>query len=73
MANKNLNLKDKVKAKKWNGEEFIGILEYEYKDGSYCVSDKNGRRFNIKHNDIKPHSENLKEELKILTEKIGED
>lgn len=59
-----------VIAKKWSGEEFIGLFEHTYKDGTHCVLDvKTNKRFNIKAKDIKLATEDEAKEAKRLAKK----
>lgn len=58
---------DYVKAKKWSGESFLGILEYTYDDGSHCVVDvTSSKRFNVLKGDLKHASEEETKEIKNL-------
>ncbi len=65
MAKVILTKGDCVVAKKWSGEEFLGIFEYSYLDGSHCVVDvKTNKRFNVKKNDIKLANEDEEKAIK---------
>ena len=58
-----------VVAKKWNAssEEFLGIYEYDYSDGSHCVMEiKTNRRYNIKPKDVRNPTNEEEEEIKNL-------
>ena len=53
MAKLTLVKGDHIVAKKWSGEEFIGIFEYGYQDGSHCVVEvSTNKRFNVKAKDV---------------------
>jgi hypothetical protein len=62
---------DHVVAKKWSGEEFLGVYEYQYLDGSHCIFEvKSNRRFNAKPNDVRiPSNEEENEITRIIKEK----
>lgn len=62
---------DHVVAKKWSGEEFLGVYEYRYLDGSHCIFEvKSNRRFNAKPNDVRyPTDEEEKEIKRIIKDK----
>ena len=56
-----------VKAKKWSGDEFFGVLEYTYDDGSHCVLEvATSKRFNVKKNDIELADEEAEKDIKKL-------
>ena len=56
-----------VKAKKWSGQEFFGVLEYTYDDGSHCVLEvATSKRFNVKANDIELADEEAEKDIKKL-------
>lgn len=57
---------DLVSGKKWNGEHFIGVYEYEYDCGDHCITDGQ-KEYCIKHNDC--HKAN-DEEAEIIRETI---
>jgi hypothetical protein len=58
---------DCVSAKKWSGEEFLGIFEYTYDDGSYCVMDaSNNRHFNVLKGCIKHATEEQEKTIRVL-------
>lgn len=68
MANTILVKGDYVVAKKWNGEEIIGILDYTYTDGEHCVIDaKTKQRFCSHKNDVRLANEFEQNEIKKLT------
>ena len=55
-----------VSAKKFTGEEFLGLYQHSYDDGSHCVSDGN-KNWCCHHKDVKLANE---EESKIIQETI---
>ena len=56
-----------VAAKKWDGTQFLGLYEYTYTDGSFCVLDvKNGKRFNVKPKDMKFANEEETNQIKNI-------
>lgn len=55
-----------ISAKKFNGEEFLGVYQYTYDDGSHCVSDGT-KKWCCKPRDVKPAND---EESKIIQETI---
>ena len=58
---------DHVVAKKWSGEEFLGVFEYSYLDGSHCIFEvKSNRRFNAKPNDVRLPTDEEEKEIKRL-------
>ena len=58
---------DCVSAKKWSGEQFLGIYEHTYDDGSYLVRDvKLMRDFNVHKGQIKHASEEEEKQIKQL-------
>ena len=71
MAKYNLTKGDHVVAKKWSGEEILGLFEYTYSDGSHCIFDvKTNKRFNTKRKDVREVTEEEEKEIKkILKEK----
>lgn len=67
MIKKVLQKGDYVVAKKWNGEEMLGILEYTYTDGEHCVKDaKTNKRFCSHKNDIRLATEEEENKIKLL-------
>jgi hypothetical protein len=60
-----------VVAKKWYAhDEFLGIYEYGYQDGSHCVREiKTNKRFNVKPKDIRNPTNEEEEEIKKLLKK----
>lgn len=66
-----------VRAKKWSGEEFFGVFEYTYEDGSHCVLDvSTTKRFNVKKDDLTLANEEEEKDIKKLMKekklKVGE-
>lgn len=58
---------DCVTAKKWNGEEFIGLYEFTYDDGEHCIIDvKTNKRFCSHNKDVKLASDSEAKEIKQL-------
>lgn len=58
---------DHVVAKKWSGEEFLGVYEYGYLDGSHCIfAVGSNRRFNAKPNDVRLPTEEEEKEIKRI-------
>lgn len=58
---------DYVSAKKWSGEQFLGIYEYTYDDGSHLVRDvKLMRDFNVHKGNIKHATEEEEKQIKQL-------
>lgn len=56
-----------VKAKKWSGDEFFGVLEYTYDDGSHCVLEvATAKKFNVKPNDIELADEEAEKDIKKM-------
>lgn len=56
-----------VRAKKWSGQEFFGVLEYTYDDGSHCVLEAaTAKKFNVKANDIELADEEAEKDIKKL-------
>ena len=54
-----------VRAKKWSGEEFFGVLEYTYDDGSHCVLEvSTAKRFNVKKDDLTLANEEEEKDIK---------
>jgi hypothetical protein len=67
MAKVNLVKGDHIVAKKWSGEEFLGVYEYSYQDGSHCVIEvATNKRFNVKHKDFRMANEDEEKEIKKL-------
>lgn len=67
MAKLNLVKGDHVVAKKWSGEEFLGLYEYNYLDGSHCIFELGShKRFNAKPKDVRLPSEDEEKEIKRL-------
>ena len=60
------NQGDLVSGKKWNGEHFIGVYEYEYDSGDHAVFDGE-KRFCVHKRDCHLANE---EEAKEIREKI---
>lgn len=60
-----------VRAKKWSGDEFFGVLEYTYDDGSHCVLEvATAKRFNVKKDDLTIANEEEEKDIKkIMKEK----
>ena len=72
MAKLTLVKGDHIVAKKWSGEEFIGIFEYGYQDGSHCVVEvSTNKRFNVKAKDVVRYTneDEEKEIKKIIKER----
>lgn len=58
---------DCVSAKKWSGEQFLGIYEHTYDDGSYLVRDvKLMRDFNVHKRQIRLATEEEEKQIKQL-------
>lgn len=55
-----------VSAKKFNGEEFLGLYELEYDCGDHCIFD-GAKKFCVKHNAVKKATP---EEEEIIKETI---
>lgn len=67
MAKKEFSKGACVKAKKWSGDEFFGVLEYTYDDGSHCVLEvATAKKFNVKPNDIELTDEEAEKDIKKM-------
>ena len=56
-----------VRAKKWSGQEFFGVLEYTYDDGSHCVLEvATAKKFNVKKDDLTLANEEEEKDIKKL-------
>lgn len=58
---------DYVVAKKWSGEEFLGVYEYHYEDGEHCIMDvKTHKRFCAHKGDVKLANEEQEKNIKQM-------
>lgn len=73
MSIDNFERGDYVVAKKFNGEEVIGVYEYPYLDGSHCVKNiKDNHRCCTKKGCIRKATSEEIEEMKIYSPPIEE-